>query len=606
MARRDSSSTVPLTALQESWFAEDLQPEAAPRSTEPGAVQLRERAFHRLLRAFLGARVLVAVALLAAEFVTRELAGAGRLGAVSLAICSTYLFLALAAWWLPHFNQPSRWHTMAWSQWSMTIGIDLAAFYGLHLLAPALGVNHVPLFALPVLMAAVLSPGIGAMGVAAIVTLMLLGQALYGVLVAGQGVVAVTQAALMGGGFFVVAFLVSQLARRLAREENLARGSQALARQQALVSRIVIEAMDDGVIVVNRRLKVRAANPAARRLLDASPHGDKPLSHLRQRTAWAPLAYIAEMAFEHPGADAERQRQEISLALGPGDLRRLLVRTRLTPPRGPDAEAEDEVLCVIFLADLEDVESRIRQEKLAAMGRISAGVAHEIRNPLSAIAQANALLAEDATGVTAKRLTRMVADNVERLTRIVQDVMAVAPTQADTEAVSVEATMLIREMAGEWAATTGVALFPPGPLAIEIAPDTPPIRFDADHLRRILVNLLDNARRYCSGRPGSIRLRVGPVDLQHVEIAVANDGAPVDPEIRQHLFEPFFSTRSRGTGLGLYICRELCERYDARIDYRLLDEAVLHRNEFIVLARRWHGTLPKVDIELDPAAPPPT
>ena len=82
---------------------------------------------------------------------------------------------------------------------------------------------------------------------------------------------------------------------------------------------------------------------------------------------------------------------------------------------------------MLFLEDVRSVQARSRQEKLAAMGRVSAGIAHEIRNPLAAIAQANALLAEDATDPAQRQLMRMVTENVERLKRIVDDVMEVAP-----------------------------------------------------------------------------------------------------------------------------------------------------------------------------------
>ena len=102
------------------------------------------------------------------------------------------------------------------------------------------------------------------------------------------------------------------------------------------------------------------------------------------------------------------------------------MRVRFTRRREPQASEE---FCVLFLEDVRNMQARSRQEKLAAMGRVSAGIAHEIRNPLAAIAQANALLAEDATDPAQRQLTRMVTDNVERLKRIVDDVMEVAPGQ---------------------------------------------------------------------------------------------------------------------------------------------------------------------------------
>jgi two-component system sensor histidine kinase PilS (NtrC family) len=110
--------------------------------------------------------------------------------------------------------------------------------------------------------------------------------------------------------------------------------------------------------------------------------------------------------------------------------------------------------------------------------------------------------------------------------------------------------------------------------------------FDAEHLRRVLVNLLDNAHRHGTGAPGAIFLRLAVRDDHWVLLSVYSDGAPIAPEVERHLFEPFFSTRSRGSGLGLYICRELCERYGARIEYRPRPSAERLRNEFSVSMRR--------------------
>ena len=110
--------------------------------------------------------------------------------------------------------------------------------------------------------------------------------------------------------------------------------------------------------------------------------------------------------------------------------------------------------------------------------------------------------------------------------------------------------------------------------------------FDAEHLRRVLINLLDNALRHGSQSNAAVQLRLQAISEQQVQLSVASDGAAIAPDVERYLFEPFFSTRSRGTGLGLYICRELCERYGASIDYRLQAANASHRNEFFVVMRR--------------------
>ena len=123
-------------------------------------------------------------------------------------------------------------------------------------------------------------------------------------------------------------------------------------------------------------------------------------------------------------------------------------------------------------------------------------------------------------------------------------------------------------------------------LQVDLPAEPVGVSFDAEHLRRVLVNLLDNARRYASLAPGAIHLRLDSRRDDQAFLSIASDGVPIPPEVEPYLFEPFFSTRSGGTGLGLYICRELCERYGASIDYRLRWAGETQRNEFFVDMRR--------------------
>jgi len=345
--------------------------------------------------------------------------------------------------------------------------------------------------------------------------------------------------------------------------------------------------MQDGILVVDRRGRVRAANPAARRLLAPTGMSRPAPFQLRGVEAWSGLVRTVERAFiESSWPEAGR---DVTLEFEPGSGRTLRVRVRFT--RHKAAQASEE-FCVLFLEDVRNMQARSRQEKLAAMGRVSAGIAHEIRNPLAAIAQANALLAEDATDPAQRRLTGMVADNVDRLKRIVDDVMEVAPGQVQ-EPGAIDATAMVAAICSDWARSVGVRLGDQSVLRVELPPQPLGVAFDAEHLRRVLVNLLDNAHRHASGAPGAVVLRLDSRDDARAFLSVASDGTPITPEVERYLFEPFFSTRSRGTGLGLYICRELCERYGASIDYRARPAGDAHPNEFFVVMRR----MPLADTE---------
>jgi two-component system sensor histidine kinase PilS (NtrC family) len=537
-------------------------------------------AFQRIYGAFLGARAALGAALFLAQLAAYAL-GLRPPADVSL-VCAAYALQAVLWWSVPHLRRATPAQALSKlrsTQWLATIGVDLVCFTALHLIAPASGLNYVALLVLPVLMAGVLTPRRFALATAAAVSLMLLASGWIGVMAGADPALALTQAGLAGSGFFVITLLAGELAGRLAREELAARGGLELARQQAQLNRLVIEEMQEGVLVVDRKGRVRTANPAARVLLAPSGSALAAPFALRGVEAWEPLVRAVERGFREAAWPVAGR--EATLQFAPGLARTLLLRMRFTRRREPHATEE---LCVLFIEDVRAVQARTRQEKLAAMGRVSAGIAHEIRNPLAAIAQANALMAEDATTAGQRQLTQLVTDNVERLKRIIEDVMEVAPGATPVLG-SIDATAQIGAICAEWARTAHLPRGEASALRIGLPEEPLGVVFDVEHLRRVLVNLLDNALRHGGGGPASIAVQLQAFDETTAVLSVASAGDPIAPDVERFLFEPFFSTRSRGTGLGLYICRELCERYGASIEYRARPSGVLH-NEFVAVLRR--------------------
>ena len=532
--------------------------------------------FDRLWRGFMTARVTIALVLLVLLSTLYMLLG-NLLGLSDwlVGLSATYLAATLAVRLFARPQPPGRAFD---PQWVSTIGVDLVAFSTLQLLQAG-NINYGPLLALPVLMAAVLGSSLLALGTAAGVTLLLLAEAWLMVLQAPQELATrFLQAGLTGMGCFAVAVLVNQLAARLAREEAAARNSRQVARVQAQVNELVIENLGDGVLVVDADGRVRAANPAARKQLgNMGKVSDHPLM-LTAYAPWHPLAELARLTFttELP------QRADIAFDEGVGSPRRVQVRTRLTAAQDDLAHS----LCVMFLEDLRELEARLRTEKLAAMGRMSAAVAHEIRNPLAAITQANALLEEDLTDPAQRQLSALVRQNAQRLGKIVEEILNISRVQHQgpdanphrlplDESVSVACT--------DWAGQTGVG----ERLELTLDCGGAQVPFEADHLRRVLINLLDNAHRYASMQPASIRVLTQRLGREST-LRVWSDGAPLEAAVRQHLFEPFFSSESRSSGLGLYICRELCERHGAQIGYRRgigPGTAPRQGNEFFVVFR---------------------
>ncbi len=560
-------------------------------------------ALPRILRTYVAARAALSLALVLAPWLASL--GGGKPPVLVILLCLAYASQAVSLWLLvgsrDRDEQPD--HLMP-GQWLWTIGVDLVAFSVLRLLEPQAPLNYTALLVLPVLMAGVLTRRLVALATVAALSLLLMLAVWPMADDGGDVLLMLSQAGLAGAGLFLIALLASELSQRLAREERSARSSLEMARQQTLLNRLVIEEMADGVLVVDRRGRVRAINPAARTLLGPNAALMAVPSPLADAPALLPLHQALDQAYaEGSWPSAAR---ELALTLPDGERRTLQVRARFTRRSGIGADGTPpEDICVLFLEDMRAVQGRARNDKLAAMGRVSAGIAHEIRNPLAAIAQANALLLEDGLPAQQHRLSRIVADNVERLKRIVDDVLAVAPGAA-TPTVVIDANAEVAQVCDEWRRSVaapaqagdgsgddngdgsrdgsrdGVAR-----LALGLPGTALPVRFDAEHLRRVLINLLDNAHRHASAAPGaiSLRLHTGPA-AGAVTLALASDGAPIQPDVERHLFEPFFSTRSRGSGLGLYICRELCERHGASIDFSLAPPGSRHRNVFHVVMRQ--------------------
>lgn len=537
-----------------------------------------QSAFHRLWLGFMAARVGIAIVMLVL-LGGLMLSGLTPLDTWQLALCGTYLAAVLAVRVLTQPALPG--HTFD-PQWVSTIGIDLLAFSTLHFLQPA-GLNFSPLYALPVLTASVLGSTLLALGTAAAVTLLLLIDAWLVVLEVQDYAPRLVQAGLTGGGYFVVALLGNQMAARLAREEQAARRSRSAARTQAHVNEVVIDTLTEGVLVVGADWRIHAANPAARELL-AWQAKEAPASlALVSRPGWRPLAALAQRTFTEHAA----QTAELALELAPGEPLHLRVRTRLTPPQ----DLQTDALCVMFLQDLREAEARLRTEKLAAMGRMSAAVAHEIRNPLAAISQANGLLAEELTDPGQRQLTTLVSKNSQRLSQIVEEILNLARLP-QPPADWLELDQAVQALAREWQRQSGCG----ERLQLALGSAGAWIAFDGEHLRRILVNLLDNAVRYASPEPGAMLVAS---DASHgteqARLRVWSDGQPLDPGVQRHLFEPFFSSESRSSGLGLYICRELCDRHGATIAYSRApapDGSGREGNEFTVGFRTRAAVLP--------------
>jgi two-component system sensor histidine kinase PilS (NtrC family) len=367
------------------------------------------------------------------------------------------------------------------------------------------------------------------------------------------------QAGIFCAGFFAVAVSARLLARRVIANEALARQRGVDLNNQTVISQRVIEEMQDGVLVLSRDGRVRQSNPRARQMLGLHEAGDFGLATCSPELAKCFVDWCRGL-----GEPAVLTRVPASGF----ELRASFI---------PTESSERDVL--VFLEDMGRLREQARQMKLAALGRLTANIAHEIRNPLSAISYAGELLHEERRGETYERLLRILMDNAQRLERIVSDVLELGRRdRAYRELIDLRDALppFVEECCAKEHLPVEVVRVELSGLAT--------LCFDRSHFDQVLWNLVGNALRHSQRSVASVCLLVRDARAAGwVELHVIDDGEGVSEECRDQIFEPFFTTHHRGTGLGLYIARELCDANEAQLeleragpgaDFRLLGRAV--------------------------------
>jgi len=341
-------------------------------------------------------------------------------------------------------------------------------------------------------------------------------------------------------GLFGAAVVARLLANRMIANEELARRRGIELADQLRINERVIRDMQDGVLVIDAQGRVRQCNPRARALLGCS---------IQQPQSLEDFSSLLAEEFrlrQSRGIESER------IMLAPTTGRQLRVRF-LPPGEGGNA--------LIFIEDVGKLKQEARQVKLAALGRLTANLAHEIRNPLAAISHAAELLGDELAGEGDQRLTRIILDNAQRINRLVSEVVELGRRDR-VNPETIELAEFVHRLIDERGLQDAA-------LAARIAIQVPVgrcVRFDRGHLYRVIANLLDNALHYASQAAGAVRIWFdeSAVNLRP-SLHIADDGKGIDALERDRVFEPFFTTRANGTGLGLYIARELCEANGARL-----------------------------------------
>ncbi len=407
---------------------------------------------------------------------------------------------------------------------------------------------------------AFVSSRLRALAFAAIATLAMLGLQVFGIAQGTIGVGDVAPAGLFGGLLMVLAFAAAPLARRIHESEALARQRGVDLENLSQLNEYIVQNLRESIVVLDGENRIRLMNEAAAKYLGIGPGWrGVPIERVSPRlqqavTGWRADGVRNEQAGPFPSADGA---------------------TLIAPYFAPIGRPKSGAL-LVFLEDTTLQTEKAQQAKLAALGRLSASIAHEIRNPVGALSHAAQLLGEaENLDESQHRLTTIVENNATRISNIVENVLQLSRR----EQLSQERIDLVDWAKQFVAEFTGSADLPASTVDLEISDAPIEVRMDPGHLNQVVTNLCENALRY--GQSVGVQLRVEVAigrrtgtNRPYLEVRDRGEGIPA--ALADRVFEPFFRASTQvehrgGSGLGLFIARELCEVNRAALVYEPRD-----------------------------------
>lgn len=453
-----------------------------------------------------------------------------------------YFGLASAA----SFTLRARWPALQWQTYAQLLGDVIVITLMTH--ASGGQTSGLPsLLFIAVAAGSILMGRRGALAYAALATLALLGEQLLSQLAGVTGAWGYTNSGIMGAIFFATAIVGGWIAERFRESEALATRRGVDLANLSQVNNLVIQNLRTGVVVLDENNHIRQINAAAMRYLDLA-------------------------------GSAKGKEMDISPA-----LTRLVTHWRASKHgnaenfRGPDGNlflptiqtlnGQRDGSLMIFLEDGEAAAEEVQQMKLAALGQLTASIAHEIRNPIGAISHAGQLLEESAgLDTDDRRFLSIIREQSGRVNEIVENILQLGRRDR-VRPERLEITSWLRDFVMEYCDTQHISQ---DAIELDTTGDDVHVRIDPGHLRQILQNLVDNARRHAGFTSGGelVQLRLSQsASGTTTWLDVVDYGPGIPDDIVNRVFEPFYTHSHTGTGLGLFIARELCECNHATLKY---------------------------------------
>lgn len=447
--------------------------------------------------------------------------------------------------------------------------VDLVA---LNLLIQASGFHSRPLsllFILAIVGSAMILPTRLALLVASLATISVLGQAIIRVLSDNLPASELATAGTLGLVFFITAFTVQRLLSQAKSNEVLAQQRAEDLEDLRLLNEKIVQRMRTGIVVIDDDGAIHLINESAKKLLGLDPRTEE----LVGETIPTVLTHAWKAWTSNPKQlPSPFQAQESCPA----------VQASFTA-----LSAGESGQSLVFLEDTRSVIQQAQALKLGSLGRLTASIAHEIRNPLGAISHAAQLLGEsDQLSDADSRFSEIIKTQSKRVNQVVENVLALSrrgnpkPRQFDLNAFLAQ---FIQQYCSQSAETPHIT-FRSNEQAIEIT-------FDRSQLEQVLSNLFDNGLRYSTKATGRhtliVRAYIEPSN-ELPQLDIIDQGPGIDKDKLPKLFEPFYTTENTGSGLGLYLAREMCEAHQTELVYvKTENNQSCFRLNFAHPAKRW-------------------
>ncbi|MBV1882905.1 MAG: PAS domain-containing sensor histidine kinase [Pseudomonadales bacterium] len=356
------------------------------------------------------------------------------------------------------------------------------------------------------------------------------------------------QAGLLGITFFGTSLVCQLLSKRLQASELLATQHASDLRTLEKLNHHIIQRMRTGIIAIDDKHQIRMLNESAWHLLNMPPQTtNQTLEKISPELNDATITWLTDTEQQNSSFRSSPTGPEISASF-------------------TELEEESGTGILIFLDDNARMTQQAQQLKLASLGRLTAGIAHEIRNPLGAISHAAQLLQESTAMDSADlRLTQIIQNHSVRMNDIIENVL-----QLSRQKPALPTLLNIGKWLPKFMDDFQVSLPEKADIHCKIDPEDLQVRIDPSQLSQIITNLSENGLRYSKQATNKMQLELicgWTEDGQHPYVDIIDKGLGVDKDQVENLFEPFFTSETTGTGLGLYIAKELCESNQARLNY---------------------------------------